>query len=157
MKTNITLFALLDLNVNPADDRDDIPEAIDDIIITLSSGSGVELSPVGSKGDDAPNLISVDQNHIDTVSFTVKASAIEFDYVPSNSLQISSNDKDPEEEGYLLHVKEVAGSKFVRIYNDLRQMVLQSKHKSIHASHLKKGLYFFKDLRFSRVQKLKKI
>lgn len=154
MKTNITLFTSFDVNMNTAYDKGDITEIVDDITVTLSGGSGLELSPVSPIGGEAPNLTSVGLD-CDAISFTVKASAIEFDDLSVNSFQTAwSNDDDPNSVNYMLHIKEVSGSRFIRVYNNLRQkVVLQSKNKSIDTSHLKKGLYFFKDLQFSRVKK----
>lgn len=154
MKTNIILFTLFDADRNTTDNRDDIIEKMDAITVTLSGGSGFELSPVSPIGGEAPNFTSVGLNCVDAISFAVKASTIEFDDLSINSFQTWSNDDDPNSVNYMLHIKDVSGLKLIRVYNNLRQkVVLQSKNKSIDTSHLKKGLYFFKDLRLSRVQK----
>ncbi|GAA3622289.1 hypothetical protein [Flavivirga jejuensis] len=153
MKKNINLFALFDSGTNTMDNRDDTSEEIiDDIIVTLSGGP----APVSPIGDEPPNLISVGLHNTDVISFTVKASALKFDDLSVNYFQTCSNNDDSNSPEYMLHIKEVSGLKFIRVYNNLRQKMLQSKIKKSDAKHLKKGLYFFENLRFSRVQKLKK-
>ncbi|TGV04583.1 hypothetical protein [Flavivirga rizhaonensis] len=149
MKANIILFTLFDFDQNTNNNRDNITKIIDDIAVTLSGCSRLELSP-GSIRGEAPNLTSVGLNCINAMSFTVKESAIEYDDLSVNSFQQTwSNDNDPNSVSYMLHIKDVSGLKFIRVYNNLRQKVLQIK--GIDASHLTKGLYFFKYLRFSRL------
>ncbi|GAA3613117.1 hypothetical protein Q4Q39_03835 [Flavivirga amylovorans] len=148
MKANIILFTLFDFDQNTNNNRDNITKIIDDITVTLSGCSRLELSP-GSIRGEAPNLTSVGLNGINAMSFTVKESAIEYDDLSVNSFQTWSNDNDSNSVAYMLHIKDVSGLKFIRVYNDLRQKVLQIK--GIDASHLTKGLYFFKNLRFSRL------
>ncbi len=152
-----------DFDTYTTDNSNDIVETMDAITVTLSGGSGLELSPLGG---EARSIISADLNWIDVISFTVRASAIEFDDLSVNSFETRSNNDDygqqeasacPNSISYMLHIKDVPGLKFIRVYNNFGQKVLQSKNKSIDVNHLKKGLYFFKDLQVSRVQKLKKL
>ena len=147
---------LFDFDRYTTDNRDDITERMDGITVTLSGGSGLELAPLGGEG---PSLISVDLNWVDVISFTVSASAIEFDDLSVNSFETWSNDDDyraqkasacPNSVAYMLHIKDVSGLKLIRVYNNFGQKVLQSKNKSADVSHLTKGLYFFKDLQVSR-------
>ncbi|AUP78040.1 hypothetical protein [Flavivirga eckloniae] len=154
MKTNIILFKFFDFDTNTTGNRDGVTEIDGDIIVTLSGVSGLGLSQLGPTGGEAPNLISVGLNCIDTISFTVKASAIEIDDVLADSFQTKvNNNDDPDSVEYMLDVKDVSGFKFIQVFNDLHEKVLQVKSKSAEASRLKKGLYFFKDLQFSAVQK----
>ena len=154
---------LFDFDRYPTDNRDDITEMMDGITVTLSGGSGLELAPLRG---EAPSIISVDLNWVDVISFTVSASAMEFDDLSVNSFQTWSNDADyraqktsacPNSVAYMLHIKDVSDFKFIRVYDNFGQKVLQSKTKSADVSHLTKGLYFFKDLQVSRVQKLKEL
>ena len=153
---------LFDFDRYTTDNRDDITEMMDGITVTLSGGSGLELAPLGG---EAPSIISVDLNWVDVISFTVSASAIEFDDLSVNSFQTWSNDDDRAQKtsacsnsvAYMMHIKDVSGLKLIRVYNNFGQKVLQSKTKSADVSHLRKGLYFLKDLHVSRVQKLNEL
>ena len=154
---------LFDFDRYTTDNRDDITEMVDGITVTLSGGSGFELAPLRGEG---PSIISVDINWVDVISFTVSASAIEFDDLSVNSFQTWSNDANYRAQkpsacsssvAYMLHIKDVSGLKLIRVYNNFRQKVLQSTTKSANVSHLTKGMYFFKDLHVSRVQKLKEL
>ncbi|MDO5970412.1 hypothetical protein Q4Q35_11410 [Flavivirga aquimarina] len=153
MKTHIFLFTLSNFNANTTSNRDDITETTDDIVVTLSGGSGLDLFPVSPiGGDGCPNIISVGFN-IDVISFVVKASEIEFDYLSVNSFQTKPDADDPDSVSYMLNVKDVSGFKLMEIYDEFGQMVLQGKNKRGAVSRLAKGMYFFKDLQFSRKQK----
>ena len=157
--------ALFDLDTNTADNSLDIKDMADGITVTLSGGSGPELSPVGPVGGKAPNLTSADLNCIDAISFTVRAPATGFGDLPESPFQGLSHEDErpqktlvcPDEVAYMVHIKDVPGSKLIRVYDSSGEKVLQGKDKSGDADHLRKGLYFFKYLRACRVQELKKI
>ncbi|TGV03613.1 T9SS type A sorting domain-containing protein [Flavivirga rizhaonensis] len=105
-------------------------------------------------GGAAPAGGTVDLNWINVTSFTVTASAssMGFDHLSVNSFITLSTPKDyitqqkalvyPNPVQNILTIKNVSDLKSINLYNNLGQLIIQTKSQNIDVSSLSKGLYF---------------
>lgn len=122
---------------------------------TFSTTDGTNADKVISftNSDGIASESPVSLNWTGVTSFSVTPSAdsyMLFDKLsvsPSTSLSIEDNYISQYVKVYpnpvknILTIKNVSGLKSITVYNNLGQMVLQSKKKQLDVSHLSKGMY----------------
>ncbi|MDD7888332.1 hypothetical protein [Flavivirga sp. 57AJ16] len=126
------------------------------VTVTLSGGSGLRFAPLGLARDSAPDRGPSGPDRTGAVSFTVRAPAMELDGLPVAAFRALPDGEGegsqkvptgPSAIGYMMHVKDVSGSKLIRIYNNAGQKVLEYQNRGGDISRLRRGMYFFRDLR----------
>ncbi len=121
---------------------------------TRVDGSGISPVNVSLTGGGAPGLASIDLNWTGVTSFTVMASSsslMAFDNLSINGGRLSVERASskfqnvqvfPNPVENTLYVKNISDLKYIKVYNNLGQLVLMSKKDTIDASHLSIGMYF---------------
>ncbi len=122
-----------------------------DYTFTPTGGSNSEV--VASIVGGAATTGTVDLNWVGVTSFTVTSSAsagMGFDNLSVSSGTLSVTDDYvsqkvlvyPNPVANILYIKNILDLKSINVYNNLEQLVLQSKVATIDVSHLSQGMYF---------------
>ncbi|WP_409446113.1 T9SS type A sorting domain-containing protein [Mariniflexile rhizosphaerae] len=139
----------------------DQPVVVNSILALEGAASNVVYTFTPTGGDNpvveaslVGGAASVDLNWINVTSFTVTTDTgviMGFDNLSVSSLATLSVTDDYKRQNVLvypnpvmdiLYVKNILNLKTINIYNNLGQLVLQTKQETIDVSHLSKGMYF---------------
>ena len=144
----VNVNSILAFNANTTTDRD--------FIFTPTGGSNsvVMVSTIGGFVDGIEGT-HTDLNWSDVTSFTVTTTAAEllanfsFDFLSvgptlsvTDEYTVQKVKVYPNPVEHILYIKNISNLKSINVYNNLGQLVLQSKKETIDVSHLSKGMYF---------------
>lgn len=125
-----------------------------DFTFSTTDGTNASHMVTTAAGTGIASESPVNLNWVGVTSFTVTSASNAsplFDHLsvsPSTSLSVSEDNTFQKAKVYpnpvenILTIKNVSDLKSITVYNNLGQLVLQSKKKQLDVSHLSKGMYF---------------